>query len=510
MLLNLNSTKESVPLTDSLRYRKVLLIEDSPADRMLVRQFLSEPSRECFSLHFAGLLSEGLYEIKKEIPDIVLLDLNLPDSSGMKTLKTFLKEAPDVPVIIMTSLDDELLGLDTIKTGAQDYLFKWNTSPETLVRSINYAVERHTLKQFCQNYAVHLHESEQKLFNIINNSPDSILVVDDDGLIKFANPMAVRLFGLRTLTGTSLYDFLPGFGFVCPLDNKSSDVREVEFVNNEGRLTTAEVSSVEMEWAGLNVHLVFFHDITRRKQIEKELSLTNKRLKEMDGMKSDLAHFIVHDMKGPLGAVMANIELLGLKRCGNEDSEYLNLALEDIYKLQRMVNNILDVLASEGSSMSVRKKPTDVGALIAGESRSFITMASLRGIEVRLDGGPLSFPLDAELIARTISNLLMNAFENTPDGGRVIVSYGLDSSGTELSVSVSDSGNGVPDAIKERIFDKFFSTCCGASSPGRGLGLAFCFMAVNGHGGIIRVEDAPGGGAKFVFTLPCSSQEDTI
>ncbi|HEX8949776.1 MAG TPA: ATP-binding protein, partial [Dissulfurispiraceae bacterium] len=121
-----------------------------------------------------------------------------------------------------------------------------------------------------------------------------------------------------------------------------------------------------------------------------------------------------------------------------------------------------------------------------------------------LDGEPRVCDIDEGLIGRTISNLMMNAMEHAPDGTKITVCIRHDAGRRETAVSVSDQGPGIPDEFKEKIFDKFFQV--GEERRMRkattGLGLSFCQLVVRAHGGDIRVENAEGGGARFVFTLP--------
>ncbi len=142
MLLNSNSSQTTLDLQPGFRPISVLYIEDNAADRVLVRQLLSEMKGEYFSLHFAERLSEGIDAIKRVLPDVVLLDFNLPDSSGIDTLKEFLKRVPDMPVVALTSMYDEALGLEAIKEGARDFLIKCDVEPEALARALCNAAEK--------------------------------------------------------------------------------------------------------------------------------------------------------------------------------------------------------------------------------------------------------------------------------------------------------------------------------------------------------------------------------
>jgi signal transduction histidine kinase len=124
---------------------KVLLIEDNPGDARLLREKLAEVSGGSFDLEWSNRLSAGLDRLGQGEIDVVLLDLSLPDSRGLDTLLSTYKHAPQVPIIVMTGLDDETLGTRAVHEGAQDYLVKGQTDGNMLVRSMHYAMERHQM-----------------------------------------------------------------------------------------------------------------------------------------------------------------------------------------------------------------------------------------------------------------------------------------------------------------------------------------------------------------------------
>lgn len=134
---------------------KVLLIEDNPGDVRLIREMLAEATKEdTLSLNVemlsVGSLSKGLECLKKGGIDMILLDLGLPDSQGFDTFTKVYNQIQEVPIVVMTGIDDEKLGVRAVQEGAQDYIVKGNLNANLLMRSICYALERHRLRSKLQ------------------------------------------------------------------------------------------------------------------------------------------------------------------------------------------------------------------------------------------------------------------------------------------------------------------------------------------------------------------------
>lgn len=124
---------------------KILLIEDNGADALLIKEMLKEGRASTSDPSWVTSLTQGLRSLSEEPFDALLLDLGLPDSQGIGTLQRILSEAPETAIIILTGLADEILGVDAVQTGAQDYLVKGSVSADLLVRSIRYSIERKRL-----------------------------------------------------------------------------------------------------------------------------------------------------------------------------------------------------------------------------------------------------------------------------------------------------------------------------------------------------------------------------
>jgi signal transduction histidine kinase len=121
---------------------KALLIEDNIGDSRLIREMLSEAKGVSFDLKYADRLQAGLAQLGQGGTDVVLLDLGLPDSQGLETLAKTYSRAPEVPIVVLTGLDDDTLGVQAVNRGAQDYLKKGQVDGELLMRTIRYAIER--------------------------------------------------------------------------------------------------------------------------------------------------------------------------------------------------------------------------------------------------------------------------------------------------------------------------------------------------------------------------------
>ena len=120
----------------------ILLVEDNPGDRRLICEMLNEARGANFDLKHADRLQAGLEHLDGNRVDVVLSDLGLPDSQGLETLSRIYAQVPEVPIVVLTGLDDEMLGVQAVNKGAQDYLIKGQVDANLLVRTIHYAIER--------------------------------------------------------------------------------------------------------------------------------------------------------------------------------------------------------------------------------------------------------------------------------------------------------------------------------------------------------------------------------
>lgn len=125
---------------------RVLLVEDNPGDARLIREALSEVPHSHIHMDHVDCLKAAQEALAREEHDLVLLDLTLPDSHGLETVEKTEDAAPDVPIVILTGLDDSNLGIQAVRSGAQDYLIKGQVSGHLLVRAIRYAIERHRMQ----------------------------------------------------------------------------------------------------------------------------------------------------------------------------------------------------------------------------------------------------------------------------------------------------------------------------------------------------------------------------
>src|SRR5690606_24712263 len=124
---------------------RVLLIEDNPGDALLIREMLRDARDIDLALQICTTLADGLQELSERRFDVILLDIDLPDSHGMETVSRLLSRHPANPVVVLTGFDDQDVAVLALKAGAQDYLVKGDTTTNLLVRSIRYAIERHRI-----------------------------------------------------------------------------------------------------------------------------------------------------------------------------------------------------------------------------------------------------------------------------------------------------------------------------------------------------------------------------
>ncbi|MBI4347683.1 MAG: HAMP domain-containing histidine kinase [Elusimicrobia bacterium] len=236
--------------------------------------------------------------------------------------------------------------------------------------------------------------------------------------------------------------------------------------------------------------------------------LREERARRMtaEAHRQDMVHMIVHDMKGPLSVFRSGMPLIRERLSADARlGRMAEMLSEGAGRLLRMAENILNVARVEDPDAPIEKKPVDLAALARARVDAAAEAGREKAVAVSLEAaqGLPSCLGDPDLLARVLDNLLLNAIEHTPKRGRVRV--GLSSADGVLRLEVLDTGPGVPASERERVFEKFRKGR--AVSGGAGLGLAFCRLAIDRHGGRIGVADGEAGrGARFVVELPLTAR----
>jgi len=253
---------------------------------------------------------------------------------------------------------------------------------------------------------------------------------------------------------------------------------------------------VEEVEARVAVHLQL-----RRQQRELETMLAQQR--ELENMRDSMVHMIVHDLRAPLTAVFNYLDLVREQEAGfiaPESMQNLDFAMKASRWMVQMVNVLLDASKIESGQMTLRRVECDVGDVVSDAIDAIRSLADEKN--VLYQSSHVRAAVDRDAIARVVQNLVTNAVKLTPPGGDVRIS--LQTKDESLRVEVSDHGPGIAAEHHPKIFEKFgqLDTNVRQSIPSSGLGLYFCKLAVEAHGGSIGVNSEVGQGSTFWFELP--------
>jgi two-component system, NtrC family, sensor histidine kinase KinB len=342
------------------------------------------------------------------------------------------------------------------------------------------------------------------LSTLIEASRDGIIFINLEGVVRVVNAAALRLLGLpeqpagwinRPIVeaASSLRHSHPAvFQMILAelyhyrLDPDHSGEAEYQISSRILHLLNITVRS---GYTALG-RLLVLRDVTEERMLEK--------------LREDLTHTMVHDLRNPLTAISMSLQMLVSRTAGSlspDQQRTLNNALNRTHQLAGLVNAILDLSQLESGHLPLRCESLSLAELAADTLYWQAPLAAEKGIFLE-QGITEELPhvsADPALVRRVLENLIGNAIKFTPDGGRISLAATGAEKGT-LRVTVADSGPGIPADLQARLFQKFVT----GRQPGKGsgLGLAFCRLAVEAHGGRIWLENQPAGGAAFHFTLP--------
>jgi two-component system, sensor histidine kinase and response regulator len=250
--------------------------------------------------------------------------------------------------------------------------------------------------------------------------------------------------------------------------------------------------------------LTRIRSLIRVKRLHDDLEKSYKELKDLEKTKENLTQMIIHDLKNPLTGIKANLEIVGMEEL-NDTQECLEAAQRSSDLLYNMIQDLLDISKLEEEKLNLILESVTMPDLADAARSEVEAPANAEDKEIKLDipEGLPAINMDRQLIYRVISNLLLNAIKHTGRGGVITLRAGIQ--GDVIQIDVADTGHGIPQDYLEAIFEKF-GQVESRSRTGTGLGLTFCKMAVEAHGGKIWVESVEGEGSTFSFTLPLESK----
>jgi PAS domain S-box-containing protein len=283
------------------------------------------------------------------------------------------------------------------------------------------------------------------------------------------------------------------------------NLKNDQMASYESALICREGEPIPVE---VHVHRVVFEQEARLQWLLRDL----RERKTLDKMREDLLSMVYHDLRSPLSNVISGLDLLGAMLPLNEDpslKSVFNVALRSTERVQRLTNSLLDIARMENGLEIVNRKDIELVELVKETLEA--VMHSIENkrqyISLALPPGKQVVSVDEDMIKRVIINLVENAMKYNGPGTRITIAASPAKKGM-VEISVKDDGKGIAEADQARIFTKFERAEGHEDKPmGLGLGLAFCKLAVEGHGGRIWVESEKGKGAAFKFTVPVGGKK---
>ncbi len=527
----------------------VLLVEDNPADSLLIRSLLLESTQEAFSFSSAESLAQCFDLVADDAFDIVLLDLTLPDTHGLETFAAVYAKIPDTPIIVLSGLDDETMAIRAVTLGAQDYLVKGQVDQFLLLRAVRYAIERKSVEQ-------KLRQSEAFYQSLVENLPQSIIRKDVNGQFTFANQRFCAELGrsIDEVIGKTDFDFFPPtiaakyqeddrdvmtsgriYDSVEEHPTPGGPTNYVKVVKTPIYDDTAQIIGIQIIFWDVSEETLAAERIRKanndlaqsREDLLKaladlqrshnELKDTQLQLIEMEKMQTigQLAAGVAHEVKNPLAILRMGVEFLNNSPTLKDEKNAVILTdmADAIHRANTIIMGMLDFSAHRQLDMN----GLDLNELVAEAFR--LVQHQFKGADYEITqqfGENLPRGLgDANKLKQVFVNLFTNAAHAMPDGGSLTITTKLgdatryedetapkegkrdtmfhEAGEQNLVVEIADTGPGIPEDKLKRVFDPFFTTK--AAGKGTGLGLSVTRKIVELHHGRLEIENRPVKGA---------------
>jgi signal transduction histidine kinase/CheY-like chemotaxis protein len=496
---------------DSSGSPAILLVEDEPGDAVLVQRLLRDAGLalpgEAMPPLWVTSLAEAIEANRWRTYDAVLLDLSLPDSSGLATVEALRAAVPGPALIVLTGHDDSELAERAIQSGAQDYLVKGHFDVDGLRRAVRNAVSRHRLEQS-------LHRQERILATALNAIDEAFVLYDDTDRLVFCNEKYRALYASSAdliVPGTSFEDIVRAGALrgqypeaIGRVDewvaervalHRAADRDLLQHLDNGRWLRIVERKTADNHIVGFRIDVT---ELYRAKEAAETANLA----------KSRFLATMSHEIRTPMNGILGMAQLLIQPGLGEaERQDFARTILNSGQSLLKLLNDILDYSKVEAGKLELEQVTFDPAQIVREVQALFAETAHGKGLQLEAvwRGGEASYLADAHRLRQMLSNLTGNAIKFTADG-RV----GIEAAETErngkfavLEFAVIDTGVGIPAEKQAQLFRPFSQADSSTTREfgGTGLGLSIVRQLARLMGGDVGVDSEPGQGSRFWFRI---------
>jgi signal transduction histidine kinase/DNA-binding NarL/FixJ family response regulator len=521
----------------------LLLLEDSPADACWLMETLTEVDDPLWQITHVKRLGQALDYLTHTQFDVVLLDLSLPDSQGLDTLTRLRSVAPDLPIVILTGLNDQHMSLQALAQGAQDYLVKGQITTEVLIRVIRYAIERGRVLRQLQTEVAERQHSEQVLRLIVEGT---VAATGDEffrSLVRsLSSALQVRYAFVSGCidhppTRVCTHAFWQGDGFGENFDYNLYGTPCEQVFKTQGcqyypqgvqALFPEDIGLAEWQaesYAGIPLlsssgqllgHLAVVDDQIlgneprnraileifaaraaaeiERQQAEATLREASKALEKLAEI-GELASMIVHEIRNPLTTLLMGLNAFKRLELPEQYQTYRSLALDEGERLQRLLNQILLYAKPQNLESSALELNGFVIEML--DLLQEMPAAADKQLEFKVTSTPVHILGDRDKLKQVVINLVANAFEAVEVGETITLAV-QPVPGNQVYIQVHNVGTPIPADILPKLTQPFVST----KANGTGLGLAIVKRIVEAHGGELRIESTALSGTTITAQLP--------
>ena len=478
----------------------IMLIEDNPGDARLIREMLAEAGKADYRLENAERLSQGLERFSEGDIDVVLLDLGLPDSQGLETLSKMRTQSSEVPIIVLTGLDDEVTAVEAVRQGAQDYLVKGDVDSKLLWRALRYSMERKRSEEA-------LRKSEEKLRQLFKSATDGIFTLDLNGAYTELNERMLEMLGVDSkdeILGKNYFEFFNARDINTAIVEMQRTLDQGTVMHLEYTSLRADLSEFDAELTGALMRdaadkpvgfVGILRDITERKKIE--------------AMKSDFVSLVSHQLKTPVVGIKLGIEnmLGGLTgELTAKQKRYLQEMYEICSRNHRLITDLLNVSRIERGVLSVDIEPVKLREVVDLALRDYQKDIRKKGLALNVEevDERIVVLADMDKMVEALSNVINNAVKFTDKGSiNIRIAGDITRKGKYGIVEVRDTGIGMSDRVLNNLFtkEKVFNGPP-AAGGGVGIGLYIAKNFMEAQKGDITATSVDGEGSTFVLRVP--------